>query len=62
MREVREREFNSRAKAIGGLIKDITNLGKEMERDQDEAGIDGDAFASADTEVHRHASDLYGVR
>ena len=34
---------------------------KEMERDQDKAGMDGAAFASAKAEVCRLTSDIYGV-
>ena len=35
---------------------------KELKRDQDEAGTDGDALTSAKAEVCRHTYDLYRVR
>ena len=41
VREARERECNARSKAAGGLSEEITYLGKELERDQDEAGTAG---------------------
>ena len=44
------------------LIKEITNLGKNIERYQDKAGMDGAAFASAKDELCRIASNLEGVR
>ena len=62
VREEREREFNDRVKAIGGINEEITNLGKDLERYQEEAETDGAAFASAEAEICRHASDLYEVR
>ena len=34
---------------------------KELKRDQDEAGTDGDAFTSAKAEVYRHTYNLYRV-
>ena len=55
MREARERECNTRPKAVGGISKDINNLGKELERDQDESGTDGSAIASSNSKVRRHA-------
>ena len=59
---MRERECNTRTKDIGGLREEITDLGKELERDQDEARTYGAAFASAEAKVHRHAYNIYGVR
>ena len=37
-------------------------MGKELERDQDEAGTYGAVFTSAKSEVLRIAYDIYGVR
>ena len=51
LRETRERECNSRPKAIGGISEEITDMGKYMERDQDKAGADGDAFTSSKANV-----------
>ena len=62
VREARERECNIRAKATGGLSEEITDLGKGLDRDQDESGIDGAAFASAEDKVCRHDSNIYRVR
>ena len=62
MRETSDREFNSRFKAVGGISKNITNLGKYLERDQDEVGKDGAAFVSTEAEVCRHASNIDGVK
>ena len=42
--------------------KDVSNLGKELERDKDEVGTSGAAFASSEAEVFRIASKIEGVR
>ena len=47
---------------IRGIGKDVSNLGKELERDQDEVGTSGAAFASSEAEVFRIASKIEGVR
>ena len=62
MREARERECNTRAKSAGRLSKDITNMGKELERDQDKAGTDGAAFASSEVKERINSFNLYRVR
>ena len=36
---------------VGGIGEDISYLGKEIDRYQDEAGTAGSAFASAEAEV-----------
>ena len=46
-----------------GLInRDMDKLGKEMDRDRDEAGTDGYSLASAEANAHRLASQIDGVR
>ena len=35
VREASDREFNNRAKASGGIRKEINDLGKELDMDQD---------------------------
>ena len=45
VRKERDRECSARAKDVRGLSEDITNMRKEMESYQDEAGTDGSAFA-----------------
>ena len=62
MRDKRERECNTRVKSVGGLSKEINYLGKDIDRDQDKARIYGAAFKSAEDEVCRHASNLFGVK
>ena len=47
---------------VRGIGKDISNLGKELERDQDEVGTSGAAFAFSQAEVFRIASKIEGVR
>ena len=44
MRYLREIECKYRAKVIGGLRNYITNLGKDLDRDQDKAGTVGSPF------------------
>ena len=44
------------------ISKEIYNLRKDLERDHDEAGTDGAAFASAEDKVRRNSSNIYGVR
>ena len=62
VREERWRECNIRAKEVGGIRKDINDVGKDLERDHGEAGTYGDAFASSKAKVRRHASDINGAR
>ena len=62
VREVRERERNARAKAAGGINKDMSKLGKELEMARDEAGMDGVALTSDEAKAHRLASETDGVR
>ena len=47
---------------VRGIRKEIDNLWKEIERDQDEAGTDGSAFTSVEAKVCRPASKIEGVR
>ena len=47
---------------IGGINKEISNLGKDLDRDQDEAGMTGNTFASAKKSLRRIASKLDGAR
>ena len=61
-REVRERQSNTRAETVGGINGYMTNLGKYLERDQDEAGTAGATLASSKAEVHSIAPKLDGVR
>ena len=42
VREVRERERNTRDEDVGGINKDMDELVKDLERDRDEVGTDGD--------------------
>ena len=62
VREAREREFKDRVKAVRGISEEIKNLGKELERYQEEAETDGDAIASAEDDICRHAPNIYGLR
>ena len=48
--------------AVGGISEEITGLGKELERDQEKAGMARTAFASTKSEVWRLASKLEGLR
>ena len=47
---------------VRGIGKDISNLGKELERDQDEVGTARAALVSSEAEVCRIASNIEGVR
>ena len=62
VREVREIERSARTNTSAGIREYITNLGKELKRDQDEAVKDGSAFTSDKAEICRLASDIDGVR
>ena len=53
VREVRDRERNTRFKADGIIIKEMTNLVKDLERDRYEAGTYGFAPAFAKAKVCR---------
>ena len=57
-----DRECNARYKAPRGFKEDTSNMEKYLEREQDEAGTDGDTFSSAKAKVYRIASDIDGVR
>ena len=46
VREERDRERNIRAKAIRGISEDISDMGKVLDRDQDEMGMTGAALTS----------------
>ena len=64
LRELRERKCNDKEKAVGGIIKYISGLGKELERD----GYEGDmaraafAFTSAKADKCRLFYEIKGVR
>ena len=62
VRYARERGCNARFKAASGIIKEITDLGRELEREEDEAGTVGTAFASDEDKVFSIASKIKGVR
>ena len=62
VREVRERECNTRDKAVGWINEDMAELGKDLERARDKAGTDGAALPSAGAKAHRIASNINGVR
>ena len=62
MREARNVECNASVKAAGGISEEIANLGKDIKRDQDEAGTHGDTFESTEAVVFMQASNLYEVR
>ena len=40
----------------------MADLGKELDRDRDEAGMDGDTLVSDEYKTHKIASDINGVR
>ena len=58
MIEARERECNTRAKAVIGIIKEITDLGKELERDHAKAKTTRDAFTSTKDKVRRLTTNI----
>ena len=58
VREGRERDCKSRSEDIIGISEEITDLGKDLDRDQEKAGTDGAAFVSAKDEVCRLTSQL----
>ena len=62
MRESRERDRNANAKAFRGIQEDMAELGKELERARDEAGMDGASLASAKAKAHIFPSEINGVR
>ena len=62
VREPRNRECNSRARAVVGISKYITNLWKELERYPDELGRSGAAFASTKADLCSIDSNINGVR
>ena len=62
VREARDSECNTGSKAARGIIRYISNLCKDMERDQEEAWIAGADFASAQADVGRLTSELDGVK
>ena len=61
-REARERECNIRENSVGGIIKEITNLGKDLERYQDKVVTYGSTLTYAGDKICRTASDIKGVR
>ena len=61
VREDRERDYNSRSNAIRGISKDIKYLGKDMEREQEKAWMEGAAFTYDEAKVCRLASNIKGV-
>ena len=62
VREAMNRECNSRYRAVGGISKYITNLGKKIERYPDEVGRSGAAFASTKADLCSIDSNINGVR
>ena len=62
VREVNERERNSRAKSVRGIIKDIIDLGEELEMYQEEAGTSRAALSYAKAKVCRLDFDINRVR
>ena len=62
VREVRDRKQNSRAKAFGGINKEMDNLGKELERSRHKSGTSRDSLVSANSKVNRLSSNLGKVR
>ena len=61
MREARDRERNTRAKAVGGINEDMADLGEDTKRARDEEGTDMDALVFAEAKAYRLASDIRGV-
>ena len=61
MRDIRELYCNTRAKVIEGITKDITNIGKEMDRYQGEAVTTRSAFAYDEANVCRLTSKIEEV-
>ena len=62
VRESRERECNTRSKAVRGISKEITNLGKDLDMDQDESGTSGTVFVSAKDDLCRLVFDIDELR
>ena len=62
VREARDRDRKTGAKAVGGIDKYMENLVKELERARYEEGTDGSTLAFTKAKAHRLASDIYGVR
>ena len=58
VREARERECNARAEAVGGINEDMDDLGKNMERNRDEAGTEGAALAPSEDNAHSIAYEV----
>ena len=56
MREAREIERNYRDESVGGIDKDISNMGKELERSKDEVVTDGDSHVPSKSKADRIAS------
>ena len=56
VREARDSECNARSKAKKRRSGDISNMGKGMDRNQEESGTAGAYFASAKTKVGRLTS------
>ena len=62
VREARERECNGSSKDVIWISKKIADLGKNMEREQDEAGMSGSAFVSTEAEICRITSNTERIR
>ena len=62
VRNSREIECNTRYKAIGGIRKEVIDMGKDLERDQDEAGTDGFAFTSIKPKLFSIYYEIDGLR
>ena len=62
VREAREIDCNYRDMDSGGIIEEIINMSKDMERYQDKADMYSTAFSSAKAELCRLASAIDGVR
>ena len=62
VREPREIKRKPRAKAVGGIKKDMDNLGKDLERTKDEARTDKATLASAKAKANMLVSEIEGVR
>ena len=61
MKEARDRECNSRSKAVGDINEYMDDLGKELEGGRYEAVTDRAALASTEAKAHRFSSGIDGV-
>ena len=62
VREVRDRDINTRGNTIGGLNDDMKNTEKDMEKAQENMGTSGASLASNEVEARMLSSNLNRIR